>query len=102
MNEVSFTTDTIAYNATVIALRHFFCDLDCSPEYEEELVRRFDLGFDETTFDGYVAWQYFEDEGAGKVYNLVSGLRDLIIDVFTLHEPNDNNGGYTGFLNVGC
>ena len=100
--DITIETDTLKYKATVIALRQYFCDVDSDSEYEENLVRLFDNGFeDDSALGKYTVRQPFENYGIDEVYEFVSSLRDSIVDEITPQEPNHNNYGYTGIISVG-
>jgi hypothetical protein len=100
MNDITLSKKEIEYKATVIALEHFLSSID-TPETLEEIIRKFDEGFDDTIFDLCSVWEPFDSVSVDALYELISDLRNAVIYTLTSREPIDNNGGYTGFLTVG-
>ena len=92
-------TKELEYNATVIALRHYFCGISL-PSEEELLLVAFDNGFESLDRYKHTVWFPFEECDDGELYDNVSNLRDDIIRTFTHNEPNNNNDGYVGRITV--
>lgn len=90
----------IRHKAIEIALKHVFCDIE-NDELLQDIVDFYYSGFDAGNgLVDYTVWEPFESYNAEELMTVVDSLIDSIVDAFTEHEPNDNNGGYMGTITV--